>query len=63
MQKKIKKKFFYFLDKYIWIGCVKLPVLRTENFSSAVNVLTNSPNIFHITKRYFFTLNCFRVDQ
>ena len=38
-----------FLDNCIWIGCVKLSLLRTEYFSSAVNVLTRSP-AYHLER-------------
>ena len=48
------EKDFSFLDSCIWIGCVKLSVLRREYLPSAVNVLTNSPNFLHITKRDSF---------
>ena len=54
---------FYFWDNSIWRCCYKLSLLRTEYFSSAVNVLTNSPKILHITKRNFFQLNCLHSDQ
>ena len=63
MQKKTEKIFFDFLDNWIWIGRVKLSVLRRQYLSSAINVLKNSPNIFHITKRYFLQLNHLHSDQ
>ena len=52
MQKKKKKKkngenVFRFWDKYIWKCCNKLPLLRREHFSSAVNGLRKSPKILH----------------
>ena len=62
MQKTIQKN-ICFLDNSIWIGCIKLPLPRREYLSSAVNVLTKSPNIFHISKRDFFQLNCLHIDQ
>ena len=37
-----------------------MSLLRKKYLSSAVNVLTNSPNIFHITKRDLFQLSCFK---
>ena len=40
MKRKIDKKAFCFGDNSIWIGCVKLSLLRREYLSSAVNVLT-----------------------
>ena len=63
MQKKIEKKLLCFLDHCVWIDCVNLSLLRRENLWPAVNVLTNSPKILHITKRGFFQLNWFQVDQ
>ena len=63
MEKKNQKKFFCFLENCIWIGCVKLSQLTRESFSSPVNVLTNSLEIFHVTKREFFQLNSFYIDQ
>ena len=59
-KKKIEKTVF---DKCIWKCCNKLPLLRREYLSSAVNRLTNSPKILHITQRDFFNLNCFHSDQ
>ena len=61
--KKKSKKFFCFLDNCIWKCCNKLPLLRSEYFSSTVNCLTNSPKILHITQSYFFNLNCIHRDQ
>ena len=55
--KKIAEKSFCFRDKCIWICCVKLPLLRREYLLSAINVLTNSFKIFHVTKRDSFQLN------
>ena len=51
-----------------WVNCIrkccnKLALLRKRYFSSAVNRLTNSPKILHITKRKFFQLNCGHRDQ
>ena len=43
-------------DKFFWIGCVKLSLLRREYLLPAVNVLKNSPNFLSITKRNFFEL-------
>ena len=37
--------------------------LKTEYLSSAVNVLTKSPKILHITKTDFFKLNFVNSDQ
>ena len=63
MHKRIEKKKFCLWDKFIWIGCVKLSLLRREYFSSAVNVLTNSFKILHNTKRDFLQLNYVHNDQ
>ena len=64
MRRKIQKKsFFSFWENSIWIGCVKLSLLRCEYLSSAVNVLTNSFKIFHRTNLDFFQLNYFQSDQ
>ena len=63
MQKKIKKKHFFFLGNSIWIDYVKLTLFTKEYLSSAANVLTNSPKILHITKRDFFRLNSPNIDQ
>ena len=62
-KKKNRKKVFCSSDDSIWIGCVKLSLLRRECLSLAVNVLTNSPKIVHITNRDFFQLNCLHKDQ
>ena len=64
-KKKNKKKTdnSFFWDKTIWIGHVKLSLLRREYWSSAVNVLRNSLKIFHITKRDFFQLSCLHSDH
>ena len=47
----------------IWIGCFKLPLLRREYLSSAVNVLTKSLQILHITETDYFHLNCLHSDH
>ena len=48
------EKFFCFLENCIWIGTVKLSLLRTGYFSSPANVLTSSTKILHFNKRDFF---------
>ena len=63
MQKEIEKKFFVFEDNCIRIGCVKLSLLGKEYLSTAFNVLKNSLNIFHITKRDLLEFNCLPIDQ
>ena len=62
-KKKIKEKVFRFSRNCIWIGCLKLSLLRREYFSSVVIVLTESLKILHITKRDFFQRSYFRSDQ
>ena len=54
---KNSEKVFCFWDNSIWIGIVKLSLLRTGYFSSAANVLTSSPKIWHVKNRDFFQLN------
>ena len=60
LQKSSRKlrKTFCFWDNCISIGIVKLSLLRRGYFSSAANVLTSSPKIWHVNKRDFFQLNC-----
>ena len=48
---------FCFWHNCIWIRIVKLSLLRTGYFSSAANVLTSSPKIWHVNKRLFFEHN------
>ena len=55
------EKIFCFRVKWIWIVCIELPLLITEYFSSAVNVLTKSLKTFHATKSYFSDSITFRV--
>ena len=54
---KNPKKVFYFKDNGVWTCFVKVCILRPEYMYSAVNVLTNSPNILDLTKADFFQLN------
>ena len=51
------RKTFCFWDNSIWIGIVKLSELRTGYFSSAANLLTISPKIWHVNKRDILQLN------
>ena len=55
--KNIENVFFFFWDSCIWIGIVKLSLLRTAYFSSAVNMLTSCPKIGHVNKRDVFQLH------
>ena len=56
-------KVFCFWDNCIWIGIVKLSLLRTGYFSSAANVLTTTPKSGHVKNREFFQLNWLGSDQ
>ena len=56
MQLKIQKKRFYFLGNCIRISCGKFEILKKEYLSSGVNVLTNSPKIWHVIKEDYFQL-------
>ena len=58
---KNPEKFFRFKDKGVWTCCVKVCILRREYVYSAVNVLTNSPNILDLTKAGFFQLNLSKI--
>ena len=59
---KLRKSFFL-RDNFIWTGIVKLSLLRIRYFSSAANVLTSSPKIWHVNKRDVFQLNWLGSDQ
>ena len=48
------EKGFCFWHNCIWIGIVKLSLLRRGYFSSAANVLTSSPKICHVNKAESF---------
>ena len=58
---KIQEKIFRFKDKGVWTCCVKVCILRLEYVYSAVNALTNSPNILYLTKADFFQLNLSQI--
>ena len=58
--KKFGKSFFV---SEIIASWNKLSQLRREYLWSAVNILTKSPKIWHITKREFLQLNCVHSDQ
>ena len=60
---KNSEKVFCFWDYSIWIGIVKLSLLRTRYFSSAVNVLTNSPKIWQVNMKDIFQLTWSGSDQ
>ena len=50
---KNSEKVFCFSDNCIWIVIVKWSLWRRRYISSAFNVLTNSPKIWHVNKRNF----------
>ena len=54
MHKKKVENVFCFWNNSIWIGCVKLSVLRREYLPSELNVLKNSLKISPFTKKDFF---------
>ena len=60
---KNTENFFCFWDNCIWIGIVKLFLLRTRYFSAAANVLTSSPKICHVNKMDFFEHNVLTSDK
>ena len=62
-EKKKWEKVFRFWDNYIWNCCNKLPLLRREYLSWAVNGLTNSSKILHINQLDFFNTNFLHRDQ
>ena len=57
------EKVSFIWDNCLWIGIVKLSLLRTGYWSSAANVLTSSPKILHVHKRDFFQVNWLGSDQ
>ena len=57
------EKVFCFWDNCIWIGIVKLRLLRTAYLSSASNVLTSCTNILHVNMRHFFQINWLGRDH
>ena len=54
---KNSEKSFSFLDNDSWICCGKFFLLQGEYWSSAVNVLTNTPKVEDVTKTDIFQLN------
>ena len=58
---KNPEKVFYFEDNGVWTCCVKVCILRPEYMYSALNVLTNGPNILELTKADFFRLNLSQI--
>ena len=57
------EKEFCFWENSIWIGCVKLSLLRREYLSSTINVFTSCFKIFHCTKRDICQFKFYQSDQ
>ena len=55
------EKVFCFKDNGVWTCRVKVCILRPEYVYSAVNVLTNSPNILDLTNEDFSQLNLSQI--
>ena len=60
---KIWEKDFSFWYNWNWIGILKWSIWRTRYFSSAADVLTRSPKIWHVNKRDFFEFSWLGSDQ
>ena len=60
---KKSEKVFCFRDNCIWIGCVKLSLLKRKYLLSGLDVLGNRLEILHITNRDFLQVNCLHNDQ
>ena len=60
---KNQEKVFSFWDNCMCVGCIKLSLFGREHLPTAVIVLTNRLNLWHITKRDFLQLTCFPVEQ
>ena len=63
MQKKIERKFVFFEILASELVCVKLFLLRREYLPSALSVLGNSLEIFHVTNRDLLRVNSLHSDQ
>ena len=63
MQKKIERKFVFFEILASELVCVKLFLLRREYIPSALSVLGNSLEIFHVTNRDLLRVNSLHSDQ
>ena len=57
------REIFFFWDNCIWIGIVKLSLLRTGYILLAANVLTSSPKIWNVNKRDFLQPNWLGSDM
>ena len=58
---KNPEKLFCFKDNGVWTCCVKVSILQQEYVYSAVNMLTNSPNILDLNKADLFQLNLSQI--
>ena len=58
---KNPEKVFCFKDNGVLTCCMKVCILRPEYMYSAVNELTNGPNILDLTKADFFQLNLSQI--
>ena len=66
MFSKLGRKFwksFCLLDNCIWADCVKFSLLQRKYLLSVVNILTNSPNNSHITKKDILQLDLPNSDE
>ena len=54
---------FGFWDNCMWMGCIKLSLFVRAHLSTTVVVLTNSLNLFFITKRDLLQLKCISSEQ
>ena len=57
------EKVFCFWDNCIWIGIVKMSLLRTGCFPSAANVLTSCTKILQVNREDFFAINWLGNDH
>ena len=63
MQQKTKKNCLVFqIIACEWVALI-MSVLGTQHLSTALMALTNSFNLWHITKRDFLQINCLPVAQ
>ena len=60
---KFRKSFFVSRDNWIWIGIVKLSLLRTGFFLSVANVLTSRTKIWRVSKRDVFEQSFLDSEQ
>ena len=62
IEQKVQKKFFCFLDNYIWIGSGKFSKFGREYLSWTAIVLRNPPKISHISKTDIFQTSFAKSD-